>query len=304
MKALRTFLSVISMFALWFFITVLSYFFILSQILQVNIIKSWLSSEQGYEKITLAIKEALTTADTEDQVMVKISTGLTPELVQKQTETAIDKYFNYMKGDKSAMVLSSKEINDQLLKNLNITESELPPDMKQLLPELKLPLADEKNFERVNRFYHWVYLDQPYILGIIIFLWGILLICGSSFKNKMTWWLWSIIPPMVGMLLIYLTSSLFRNYFLKSDNLFSALSGPIKEVAYTKVRSLVNLLQVSELKVLLVELTVTIVFLLLYIIAGVLSKSKAAQATAPNPATPVAPPSSTNPTTNSTTNKA
>jgi hypothetical protein len=290
MNGLRIFLSVVSMLAIWFFVGVLGYFFILSRILQPTVIKNWIAADQGYEKITTAIKEGLASSEAGDEVTVKISNGLTPQLLQSQTETVVDKYFSYMKGDKTAMTLSSKEINDQLLKNLNISEAELPADMKQLVPELKLPMVDEKNFQRVNRFYLWVYLDQPYILGIIIFFLAIILLTGFSFRNKMVWWLWSAIPPFIMMFFAYLGSSFAKSYFQNSDSLFSSLSGPVKEVAYLKVKSLIVLLQSAELKVVLIELAVVAVFLLLYIIAGILDKPKTPVQPAQAPAQSSAPP--------------
>ena len=274
MVGLRKFLSTLNLLALWLFIGAFGIFFILSQILKPIVIKNWISSDNGYQNITSAIKHNLTISSdgASDETVAKALSAITPDVVQRETEVAIDKYFSYMKGDKTAMTLSSAEINDQIFKAINVGSAELPSDARQMIPDFQLPVVSDSNFESVNHFYRWIFVDQPYILGIIGLLLLSMIFLRFNFRDRTVWLFWSVFVPFIGVAISFLTLTIVKNYLLKTDSLFSDLSADVKEIVYHKIKSLFSLVYSVELQTFLVELTVVIVFFILYLLAHYLGK--------------------------------
>jgi hypothetical protein len=288
MIAFRKFFSVVNLLVLWLLIGALGYFFVISQILKPAVIKNWLSADNGYQKITSAIKDKLivTQNGNSDEMTEEAVSAITPDLVQKEAEVAIDKYFSYMKGDKTAMIVSSSDINDQIFKAININPSDLPAESQQLVPNFKLPVVNGSSFNNVTRFYHWVFADQPYLLGIIALLMILMVFLRFHFLDRMAWLFWSVFLPFLGLLLSFLTLAFVRSYLTNTDSLFSSLSAAIREIVVSKIKAFTGLFYNAELQLVLLELTVVAIFFILYLVAKHYSKSAAVASPAAPSVTP------------------
>lgn len=265
----RKIFSVIVLMALWFLISALGCFFVISQVFKPTILKAWLAADSGYEKLVPVLKSSFVESveGDIDKTSQLIVSSITPELVRQEVEIVIDRYFSWLKGESIQTTISGQEIEDLVLKQVGLSSKILTGGVFEPIPDITLPLLNNDHKATMSRNYRLVFDYQPYILGLIVILMITLVLLRFHFRDRVGWLFWAILVPTLGgattLGVLFFAGSILS----KPPDFLAKLDQTAQEEIIFKIQSLLDLLKSSLTKVILIEAVVLVFFLVIYIIA-------------------------------------
>ncbi len=273
MSILRKFVSVVLFFIIGLLLSFAGIFFIFSVVLNPANIKKTIAADQGYQKIDQAIKDYFNSPEQQSQdpgTAEFINQNINSQFLQQTTESALDKYYAWARGDQVEMKISLGNLinTNQIIEQLQAQGIEIPQDQLTQLKEVALPVPASNTRNQLKTFYDLVFGGYYYLLLIAGVLTVVLMLIRFNLKDRLYYLFHIVLWPTLSFLASYFLIFGFDRYYLKDDNLFSSVSQSYRGLAYGKTRIVTEMLLEAHLQLILLGVTASVLTLAGFLIAN------------------------------------